>query len=1020
MSTTDLDSVQRARHPDSRKGRLVLSSRFLSPQVDSASHGSARVSEHQQLRPSMHTPGPPDIPDSTISDLGSPRAPAATMPQFSKRPMTRDTNGGNYRPLKLGRSLHQRFDEASNRSPQDKQESTFSIPRLAPSESVPPNSALNVFHANDYVPRAQSRSASVNSSVYGRPDEDISSIMMRGATDLRNTMFEVEEQRREISFLQSQLESAKKEKDEMSQRLQAVKEAAKQSLLSSSARRIYAVSLEEIRSTMSDLKAQSEESFNMIMQARSSLPEVQELRSTVSEAMKSIETHLDNNGEWVKSSETKNIVNELELECSKSHQVADLLRDRLESVGTELIEAKSRISELETAQVADRAALCTATGRISDSSEQLTELAECLKRQQGELYEILAAAADAEARLVVTKEQYRHNTLEQSICQKDTELEALRGVQEEALTLRDMLQERDSRLRSLQSLQDELFAVKVTADEREATILALKTSNLAKDENTADLQARRAYTILILQLEAQIEESTDTIERLKENLRATEERERAALKEHEQHVSNSRVFQEKINDLEGQLAVWRKECETRKEKLHEAVIRCQVLEERFDDQSVTLRITKEANGDMQERLIAAEAAFAKDLESMTGKLKCEIAVLMEQRSHFQTKITDMEVVIKRLEETAVATKLDYEERLKHQDETYRQRWRRKTSMRNKLEDDLLTARSQLQSLEKQLSAAALEARGLREQLQEARLPSPAHEHEVRSLRSQIQAFEAGERLHSERAKTIEARYRAGDLNDEEKVFINTLVQTSQAIHEQELVASRNELRRRDNTVKDLRSKVLLLESTLAKHLNSQAKSKPQIGGENRSMIDPTSWVVSSEKSSSPATQAPDRDAPSVNVDSTVTAKQTPTPYRSARPVPVRQATVLPATPARVQKPVLTVRLPPSALKIPSTAIGGPENPIGDASHKPNFSRLAATDCSDDIVDFEDDAARKVSPPVSLGKRDKMSSPPKALEIPSAPRPTKRLRAATRKPEAQGAASKPIELAASKGRARRRR
>ena len=32
-------------------------------------------------------------------------------------------------------------------------------------------------------------------------------------------------------------------------------------------------------------------------------------------------------------------------------------------------------------------------------------------------------------------------------------------------------------------------------------------------------------------------------------------------------------------------------------------------------------------------------------------------------------------------------------------------------------------------------------------------------------------------------------------NDEEKAFVNTLIHTSQAIHEQELVANRNELRR---------------------------------------------------------------------------------------------------------------------------------------------------------------------------------------------------------------------------------
>lgn len=50
------------------------------------------------------------------------------------------------------------------------------------------------FTQHDQVaPPAHSRSASVLSPVRGRPEDDISSIMMRGATDLRNAKFEVEE-----------------------------------------------------------------------------------------------------------------------------------------------------------------------------------------------------------------------------------------------------------------------------------------------------------------------------------------------------------------------------------------------------------------------------------------------------------------------------------------------------------------------------------------------------------------------------------------------------------------------------------------------------------------------------------------------------------------------------------------------------------------------------------------------------------------------------------------------------------
>ena len=50
-------------------------------------------------------------------------------------------------------------------------------------------------------------------------------------------------------------------------------------------------------------------------------------------------------------------------------QVADLLRDRLHSVGGELADSKSRITELEIAQGEDRTALSEANATILSTSE---------------------------------------------------------------------------------------------------------------------------------------------------------------------------------------------------------------------------------------------------------------------------------------------------------------------------------------------------------------------------------------------------------------------------------------------------------------------------------------------------------------------------------------------------------------------------------------------------------------------------------------------------------------------------
>lgn len=107
-------------------------------------------------------------------------------------------------------------------------------------------------------PSSYSRGASVAISVQDGSDDDISSIMMRGAADLRSTKVTVEEQvchtarvvmgriltvsvnqRREIESLKCQLRSAKDEKQEALHRLNSVKDAAKKSLENSSKRYVW-------------------------------------------------------------------------------------------------------------------------------------------------------------------------------------------------------------------------------------------------------------------------------------------------------------------------------------------------------------------------------------------------------------------------------------------------------------------------------------------------------------------------------------------------------------------------------------------------------------------------------------------------------------------------------------------------------------------------------------------------------------------------------------------------------------
>ena len=56
------------------------------------------------------------------------------------------------------------------------------------------------------------------------------------------------------------------------------------------------------------------------------------------------------------------------MRCLTGQQVVDLLRDRLQSVGGELIETKNRVAELESAHVEERSTLCKANDTIASMS----------------------------------------------------------------------------------------------------------------------------------------------------------------------------------------------------------------------------------------------------------------------------------------------------------------------------------------------------------------------------------------------------------------------------------------------------------------------------------------------------------------------------------------------------------------------------------------------------------------------------------------------------------------------------
>ncbi|CAL1700791.1 unnamed protein product [Somion occarium] len=1003
-----------ARAPQANQS-LISASHYPSDGLSSSGHESAE----DEPRNSAHISNL-KVPialrsSSVLSSRSRMPVPPTAATESTRLTLNKLALKGSAPHLRPGKSLQQRLNANERRDDDSEVYSAFSkeqeyrhnTPVKVQDSQVPRLPRSHTPRPEPRMPAAHSRSVSVVSGM--AHDEDISSIMMRGATDLRNTKFEIEEQRKEISFLQSQLESAKAEKKEALQRVKAVKEAAKQGLEKSSK------SLDDMRTTLDSLKTQASESFAIVGQAKMSFSDVQDLRETVLTSLKSIEPLLDDDGHSFQAEEMRNVIKELQTECTNSHQVTDLLRDRLQTIGDELVDARNRTVDVEQQQASDREAIRSLSNNLSEAGQQVAELTGRLKEQQSKSYDILLTAADVEARLSASNQE--NARLIEELTSKNAEIATLRLFEQRSATLAATLQEKDVYISQLEPLKEQLSNAISTSNALESKLCALESEFSAKESHLNALQSR------ISEQEAESQVNNNELLGLKEILGASNATGDALRKQNAKLVGDAEALDIKVTQAQNELRDLRKDLEIRTEKLHQANTRYQVMEERFQDQSVTLRITKESLGDMQDRIIESEAKFAREIEATAGTLKCEIAVLTTQNSSLREKIEVLEDVVKSKEEEIQCNMVAYGKQLKDQEKTLTDMLNNVEKRFTVLEKDLAEAQLGSEQLKQQLADALAAHQDIEQQLRNAKIVPEAHQEEISELTRRLnECNQEVSRLHA-RTKTIGARYKNGDLNDEERAFTNSLIQTSQSIHEQELIAKGNELRRRDNTIAELRSRINLLEATLAKHLKSQAKAQVTTGGGNGSLIDPTSWT-SSDRSSSPFVPANAANEAEPQDGETNTSK--PASDSSRRPILGNMLPPVLTTPLQASRPADVYR--PSAIQVPRTPapVAIRKTPATNRSahspSKPIFGRLARG-CSDDIEEFEPELSPLSPPPVKLGKRSKPDAPSTPANARSPPRQTKRLRVGTRnRPEGRAnepVASKVVE-AAPKTRARRKR
>ncbi|KAJ7217677.1 hypothetical protein GGX14DRAFT_437741 [Mycena pura] len=187
--------------------------------------------------------------------------------------------------------------------------------------------------------------------------------------------------------------------------------------------------------------------------------------------------------------------------------------------------------------------------------------------------------------------------------------------------------------------------------------------------------------------------------------------------------------------------------------------------------------------------------------------------------------------------------VEFDAKLSKQEETHAKLVQAEERRAIAAEMETADAKRRIDELTQQVETARTEAEVLKKKLCEtASSKNMGVESEVIVLHARLEELEGENSQLQHRSRTLHKRYQDGDLNDSEKSFVNSLMQMSQSIHEQDMVAKENELRRRENMITSQQTRIDTLESTLARLLKERGKE----GDPNsRSMVDLSLWTSSS-------------------------------------------------------------------------------------------------------------------------------------------------------------------------------
>ncbi|KAL1682473.1 hypothetical protein EV122DRAFT_203395 [Schizophyllum commune] len=386
------------------------------------------------------------------------------------------------------------------------------------------------------------------------------------------------------------------------------------------------------------------------------------------------------------------------------------------------------------------------------------------------------------------------------------------------------------------NLEEDLGEIQPKVQSLEAQCVDLRS---ARDRlQAAQEEARQARECIDQEYSARVRALDATVQQLRGTLSTAQERVTVA----EERVQAGSA---KIRSLEATAASQEALLTSKDEEQRSLLKELEALRGRYESQTESLRACRLELGEIQGRLTQAEvassvaAAKAQAEADRRGVAEAALASANDRLAQHSKSSAAVDQRLATQEHAHNATARALRERAEAAEQEATQlRIEAKV-----LADTIIELKARIAELELRPADVDTHANDeLLAELADAKAKNAALEQTVAELKNE--------------AETLCERYQDNRLSPKEKDFMVCVLNRSKAIHEQEMVAKGNELRRRENTVNNLKKELASVQAHLARVLREQRQDDASGMSANKSIFNINAWI-----SSSPQEQPP-QDGPS--------------------------------------------------------------------------------------------------------------------------------------------------------------